>query len=91
MPLSVWRCSRGSLLDAFSAVSRIQTRHRFNSVVETGIPGFIPQGSDERELQGPVPSSCPGHVICSCIGHNSTGETHGYPQSKKTLVPEIFG
>lgn len=30
--------------DAFSAISRIQTRHRLNSVVQTGIPGFIPQG-----------------------------------------------
>jgi alcohol dehydrogenase (NADP+) len=30
--------------DAFSAIDRIQTRHRLNMVVKTGIPGFIPQG-----------------------------------------------
>lgn len=31
--------------DALEAISQIQTRHRLNSVVSTGIPGFIPQGS----------------------------------------------
>lgn len=31
--------------DAFAAIEQIQTRQRFNSVVETGSPGFIPQGS----------------------------------------------
>ncbi len=31
--------------DAFEAVNRIQTRQRFNDVVNTGSPGFIPQGS----------------------------------------------
>jgi alcohol dehydrogenase (NADP+) len=30
--------------DAFDEISRIQTRHRFNEVVKTGSPGFIPQG-----------------------------------------------
>jgi aldehyde reductase len=30
--------------DAFNEIDRIQTRHRLNPVVETGIPGFIPQG-----------------------------------------------
>jgi alcohol dehydrogenase (NADP+) len=29
---------------AFSEVNAIQTRHRFNEVVKTGIPGFIPRG-----------------------------------------------
>jgi aldehyde reductase len=30
--------------DAFEAINRIQTRQRFNQVVNTGNPGFIPQG-----------------------------------------------
>jgi diketogulonate reductase-like aldo/keto reductase len=30
--------------DAFAAINQIQTRHRFNDVVNTGSPGFIPQG-----------------------------------------------
>src|ERR1700758_854981 len=30
--------------DAFGEINRIQTRQRFNEVVKTGIPGFIPQG-----------------------------------------------
>jgi alcohol dehydrogenase (NADP+) len=30
--------------DAFQEINRIETRRRLNSVVETGIPGFIPQG-----------------------------------------------
>jgi diketogulonate reductase-like aldo/keto reductase len=30
--------------DAFEAINRIQTRQRFNEVVKTGSPGFIPQG-----------------------------------------------
>jgi aldehyde reductase len=30
--------------DAFDEISRIQTRQRFNAVVNTGSPGFIPQG-----------------------------------------------
>jgi alcohol dehydrogenase (NADP+) len=30
--------------DAFDEISRIQTRQRFNEVVNTGSPGFIPQG-----------------------------------------------
>jgi aldehyde reductase len=30
--------------DAFDEINRIQTRHRFNEVVTTGNPGFIPQG-----------------------------------------------
>lgn len=30
--------------DAFEEISRIQTRQRFNEVVKTGSPGFIPQG-----------------------------------------------
>jgi aldehyde reductase len=30
--------------DAFDEINRIQTRHRFNNVVKTGNPGFIPQG-----------------------------------------------
>jgi alcohol dehydrogenase (NADP+) len=29
--------------DAFNEISRIQTRHRLNEVVKTGIPGFIPR------------------------------------------------
>ena len=29
--------------DAFEEISRIQTRQRLNSVVQTGVPGFIPQ------------------------------------------------
>jgi aldehyde reductase len=31
--------------DAFNEINRIQTRQRFNQVVKTGSPGFIPQGS----------------------------------------------
>jgi aldehyde reductase len=31
--------------DALEAIDRIETRHRLNSVVSTGIPGFIPQGN----------------------------------------------
>ncbi len=31
--------------DALDEINRIQTRQRFNEVVKTGIPGFIPQGS----------------------------------------------
>ncbi len=30
--------------DAFDKINRIQTRQRFNEVVKTGSPGFIPQG-----------------------------------------------
>src|SRR4051794_31784764 len=30
--------------DAFNQINRIQTRQRFNEVVKTGSPGFIPQG-----------------------------------------------
>jgi len=30
--------------DAFEEINGIQTRHRFNEVVKTGSPGFIPQG-----------------------------------------------
>jgi aldehyde reductase len=30
--------------DAFEEINRIQTRQRFNTVVHTGSPGFIPQG-----------------------------------------------
>ena len=30
--------------DAFEEINRIQTRQRFNKVVRTGSPGFIPQG-----------------------------------------------
>ena len=31
--------------DALDEINRIQTRQRFNEVVKTGSPGFIPQGS----------------------------------------------
>jgi alcohol dehydrogenase (NADP+) len=31
--------------DAIEEINRIQTRQRFNEVVKTGSPGFIPQGS----------------------------------------------
>ena len=31
--------------EAFDEINRIQTRQRLNTVVKTGIPGFIPQGS----------------------------------------------
>jgi diketogulonate reductase-like aldo/keto reductase len=31
--------------DALDEIDRIQTRRRFNQVVKTGSPGFIPQGS----------------------------------------------
>jgi alcohol dehydrogenase (NADP+) len=31
--------------DAFDEIGRIQTRQRLNSVVSTGVPGFIPQSS----------------------------------------------
>jgi alcohol dehydrogenase (NADP+) len=31
--------------DAFDEIDRIQTRQRLNTVVKTGIPGFIPRGS----------------------------------------------
>ena len=31
--------------DAFEEISRIQTRQRFNQVVNTGVPGFIAKGS----------------------------------------------
>ena len=30
--------------DALAEINRIQTRQRFNEVVKTGSPGFIPQG-----------------------------------------------
>jgi aldehyde reductase len=30
--------------DAFDAINRIETRQRLNSVVNTGVPGFIAQG-----------------------------------------------
>ena len=30
--------------DAFNEINRIQTRQRLNSVVKTGVPGFIAQG-----------------------------------------------
>jgi diketogulonate reductase-like aldo/keto reductase len=30
--------------DAFYEINRIQTRQKFNEVVKTGSPGFIPQG-----------------------------------------------
>jgi alcohol dehydrogenase (NADP+) len=29
--------------DAFAEITRIQTRQRFNEVVKTGSPGFIPK------------------------------------------------
>jgi alcohol dehydrogenase (NADP+) len=29
--------------DAFDEINRIQTRQRFNQVVNTGVPGFIPK------------------------------------------------
>jgi len=32
-------------VEAFDEINRIQTRQRFNEVVKTGSPGFIPQGS----------------------------------------------
>jgi alcohol dehydrogenase (NADP+) len=31
--------------EAFDEINRIQTRQRFNAVVKTGIPGFIPKGN----------------------------------------------
>lgn len=31
--------------DAFEEINRIQTRQRFNEVVRTGVPGFIPKGN----------------------------------------------
>jgi alcohol dehydrogenase (NADP+) len=31
--------------DAFDAISQIETRQRFNTVVQTGSPGFIPRGA----------------------------------------------
>jgi alcohol dehydrogenase (NADP+) len=31
--------------DALDEISRIQTRHRLNQVVTTGVPGFIPKGA----------------------------------------------
>jgi alcohol dehydrogenase (NADP+) len=31
--------------EAFDEINRIQTRQRFNEVVKTGIPGFIPKGN----------------------------------------------
>jgi alcohol dehydrogenase (NADP+) len=31
--------------DAMDAINRIETRQRLNTVVETGVPGFIPRGS----------------------------------------------
>ena len=31
--------------DAFDAINRIETRQRLNSVVQTGVPGFIPPGN----------------------------------------------
>jgi aldehyde reductase len=30
--------------DAFEEINRIETRQRLNQVVQTGVPGFIPQG-----------------------------------------------
>jgi len=30
--------------DALDEINRIQTRQRLNTVVKTGVPGFIPQG-----------------------------------------------
>jgi aldehyde reductase len=30
--------------DAFEAINQIKTRQRYNTVVETGAPGFIPRG-----------------------------------------------
>jgi aldehyde reductase len=30
--------------DAFAEINAIQTRQRFNQVVKTGSPGFIPRG-----------------------------------------------
>src|SRR3974390_2618891 len=29
--------------DAFEEINRLETRHRFNPVVKTGVPGFLPQ------------------------------------------------
>jgi hypothetical protein len=29
---------------AFEAITRIEVRQRYNTVVETGAPGFIPRG-----------------------------------------------
>jgi hypothetical protein len=31
--------------DALDEINRIQTRQRLNTVVKTGIPGFIPRGA----------------------------------------------
>jgi alcohol dehydrogenase (NADP+) len=31
--------------EAFSAIDRLETRRRYNTVVDTGSPGFIPRGS----------------------------------------------
>jgi alcohol dehydrogenase (NADP+) len=33
--------------DALDEINRIETRQRFNQVVKTGSPGFIPQGDDD--------------------------------------------
>jgi aldehyde reductase len=30
--------------DAMDAINAIETRQRLNTVVETGVPGFIPRG-----------------------------------------------
>jgi aldehyde reductase len=34
--------------DAFEAINRIQTRQRFNNVVNTGVPGFIARKTDQE-------------------------------------------
>jgi hypothetical protein len=31
------------------AIKGITTRYRFNKVVETGLPGFIPRGADRKD------------------------------------------
>jgi alcohol dehydrogenase (NADP+) len=33
--------------DALDEINRIQTKQRLNTVVKTGVPGFIPQGDEQ--------------------------------------------
>jgi aldehyde reductase len=35
--------------DAFDEINRIQTRQRLNTVVNTGVPGFIPQAKSTAQ------------------------------------------
>jgi aldehyde reductase len=37
--------------DAFEEINRIQTRQRFNGVVKTGVPGFIPQRNSDGKTE----------------------------------------